>query len=850
MRLHLLVVATLLSPLFGCTRTATPGTRHLFDEMAQEVFDPAAVAIETTVRELTLPGRTVPDGPNLNPPLAIVPLEGIASEELAAVEVDVGDMTRGQLRLDWNRPADGEPCGLIVQGEHARPRPDGTRLFRFELVDSPCWGPGVTRLVLATGQRHRAHVAPMRLRLIARTLDPTKVEGAVWGVALGDELRAAVVLTGAVGWSRDVEISSGDHLDLAVGLKGGLGQPAELIVEAQRRGQPPQELARIECEPPRCREAWHDVRIALDALDAGPWTLRARLREPLPGSGFGFLAHPTLVNRGAGDERPNVVLVIVDTLRADHLSLAGYPLPTSPHLDRWAAANAVIFEQAIAPAPTTLPSHASLFTGFEATRHGANHDAASPELTLLAERLRGAGYATAAATGGGYLHPRYGLFQGFDRYRYFLAGHLREDELSSNLPAVLAWLDELPRPYFVLLHTYEVHGPYRPRSPYLERLHPESAEAGTLVWLEAEPPIPDEGYRVRRRGRYVVERGDAEVGRAIGVDDAIARYDSSIAYVDASLEKVFERLGQPDLAGDTAVVVTSDHGEAFGESDHAGHGYLLESNLRVPLLLARPDRVGAGTRVPRQVRTIDLMPTLLELTRLEIPADLDAASLLPLTLDSAAPHPDQAFSWAANTNYGMSLRLGQRAKVTVVDAVPPPYHLDTTLVAPGDDPQEQVDLAPTQPDIVARALRDLRARLESAGGTHLRLRSEAPVELLLSGASVGGTTTKSLDPCACSMTPGGLLIRLDPAQSVELLLEGPPRGDLSLSAPGGARSWTARPDELTKEPRVVHCGEAGCGLDGGPARVEVWQLGPGRSTHTSAAEPELLQQLQALGYVH
>ncbi len=153
---------------------------------------------------------------------------------------------------------------------------------------------------------------------------------------------------------------------------------------------------------------------------------------------------------GRDASRPNVILISVDTLRADHLSLYGYPRSTSPRIDAWARNSAAGFRNAVVQAPWTLPSHCSMLTGLDALSHGVNHsfEAVPGELTTVAERLSEAGYFTAGITGGGWFHPRYGLAAGYDRYRYWSGKRRGDEELEAHAPIASGWLDELPEPFF------------------------------------------------------------------------------------------------------------------------------------------------------------------------------------------------------------------------------------------------------------------------------------------------------------------------------------------------------------------------------------------------------------------
>jgi len=190
---------------------------------------------------------------------------------------------------------------------------------------------------------------------------------------------------------------------------------------------------------------------------------------------------------------PNIVMISLDTLRADHMSLYGYPRPTTPFLESFAKSSAVTFEYVVAQAPWTLPSHASLFTGLDAFRHGTNHtEGIDSSHLLMAEILRASGYSTLAVTGGGFLHPRYGFAQGFNSYQYWQNRSLTEDELERGVESVLQLMDSRESsPFFLFFHTYEVHAPFRVRAPYFEtfwdRAMPDNLSYATTKSLHPGP---------------------------------------------------------------------------------------------------------------------------------------------------------------------------------------------------------------------------------------------------------------------------------------------------------------------------------------------------------------------------
>jgi arylsulfatase A-like enzyme len=287
-------------------------------------------------------------------------------------------------------------------------------------------------------------------------------------------------------------------------------------------------------------------------------------------------------------DAPNVVLVSIDTVRADRVGAYGAPDAGTATLDA-IAAEGVRFEKAIAAAPLTLPSHATLLTGLYPPRHGVRHNGIfrlASERATLAERFRDAGYATGAAVGAVVLEARFGLDQGFDHYDDdFGAGRAsatgyperRADEVTD---AALRWLAGIDRPFFLFVHYYDPHADYEPPAPYAERF----------------------------RGRP---------------------YEGEIAYVDSAVGRLLDGLRAGGRLERTLVAVTSDHGESLGEHGERTHSYTLyDATLSVPLLLRGPG-VPHGRTVPGVVSLASVAPTLLALAGVAPLADTDGVDLRP-----------------------------------------------------------------------------------------------------------------------------------------------------------------------------------------------------------------------------
>jgi arylsulfatase A-like enzyme len=314
---------------------------------------------------------------------------------------------------------------------------------------------------------------------------------------------------------------------------------------------------------------------------------------------------------GCGDaERPNLLLVSIDTLRADRLGCYGYERDTSPALDRFAREHAVRFARVVAESPWTLPSHVTMLSGLHPLRHGVNLPEHAPagEVALLAETLRAAGYATFAFTGGGWISPAWGFGRGFDSFQ---ASELDCADNARKLADQIRSLDTA-RPWFAFLHTYEVHCPYDPPEPFASMFASEDAV-----------PIAVAG----RCGNPHFNSMSLAPGEVRFLSD---RYDGSIRSVDQALGELLDFLEESGVLANTVVVITSDHGDELGDHGSIGHERSLQREvLEIPLFVAAP---GIPPRtVPDPVGLVDIVPTVLDLLGIQGPAGpCDGRSLVPL----------------------------------------------------------------------------------------------------------------------------------------------------------------------------------------------------------------------------
>jgi arylsulfatase A-like enzyme/Flp pilus assembly protein TadD len=375
------------------------------------------------------------------------------------------------------------------------------------------------------------------------------------------------------------------------------------------------------------RKSWV-AAIAAIVLAAAGVALWMRLRPP----GSDVEARARLGARRPSPSSLNVVVVTLDTTRADRLGCYGFRGIETPAIDGLAS-DGVLFEQVTATVPLTFPAHASLFTGRIPPHHGVRDNGGfflEDSETTLAERLKGAGYVTGAFVGAWVLESRWGLAQGFDHYsdRFDLSQYKilslgtvqkQGDEVMND---ALSWLETVKaRRFFAWVHLYDPHAPYEPPEPYKAR-------------------YPDQPYL------------------------------GEVAYTDHVVGRLLGWLSENGLMGRTLIVVTGDHGESLAEHGESTHGYFIyDSTTRVPLIIRTP--WGLRGRSRTQVAQVDIMPTVLDLVGLPPQVDIDGHSLLRGILDPAVDLGHVAYSetYYPRYHFGWQHLRGLRdGKLQYIDA--------------------------------------------------------------------------------------------------------------------------------------------------------------------------------------
>ena len=372
-----------------------------------------------------------------------------------------------------------------------------------------------------------------------------------------------------------------------------------------------------------------------------------------------------------GVDKPNVILITMDTTRADHIACYGYPDVKTPNLDALAG-RGVLFEQAATSSPLTLPAHCSIMTGMYPTYHGVRvngNTALSEEQTTIAEVLSARGYQTGAFIGALVLDGRWGLKQGFQhyddpfdlkKYRHVDLGAIQRPG-NQVMDAALSWLEEQKKnSFFAWIHLYDPHAPYEPPEPYLSEYNP--------------------------RGR-------------------VGRYDGEIAFMDEQIGRCVSWLEKNGLAKNTIMILIGDHGEGLGSHGEETHGYFIyEYAAHVPFLVVAPFRDLEGKRVSSQVRAVDVYPTIMDLAKIKSPTKVHGKSLLSMMFQTKKKEESYAYgeSMAPNIQFGWSpLRYLRTVRYKYIDT-PRAELYDLT-----QDAVEQKNLFQQYPDVARKMKSEL-----------------------------------------------------------------------------------------------------------------------------------------------
>ena len=403
--------------------------------------------------------------------------------------------------------------------------------------------------------------------------------------------------------------------------------------------------------------------------------------------------------RDVAGGRP-IILVTIDTLRADRLGAYGSSKGLTPALDRFAQ-NALRFTSAVTQVPLTLPAHASMLTGLHPAAHGIRTNDGfrlGSGVTTLAEALRGGGYATGAFIGGAPLQASFGLDRGFDRYDddFARAAGAVERPADDVVRAAISWIDQHPaQPLFAWLHLFDPHSPYTPPAPF----------------ATAHPGAP---------------------------------YDGEVAYTDAAIGRLLEYLERSNLFSRAAIIVVADHGESLGEHGERTHGtFLYDATVHVPLIVKLPGTTAARA-VTAPVETADLAPTIASLADVRLGA-VDGQSLLPLVDSGGDPdRPAYVESYYQNVLLGWSpLRAARTTRWKFIEAPHPElYDLENDPGELHNRVNDRAGLAAGLQRALPSASGEVTARRTATSEAAERVRSLG----YSSGSTIPTAATRAIDP--------------------------------------------------------------------------------------------------------
>jgi len=793
---HRLGVAALVC-LAGCTRAPSrPLTTHLVDEYKSELvaghvegesrplprtewrFDgpapspaPGRLAATRgweaasgisglTIREGRLAGRTTKDFPILH----LERSQGLEDRDLLhEIQLRLRVSAGSNLSLSF-REAEKLDLGNVLSAARERPWRVSSPIVAGNEIRSytlrspfPTAASEIRHILIRPSDAAGASFELESVRLVFRKEYLASIpSGASWQ-GLSEVYRETLVSRSPETLRFSLRLPARPVLDLALGtIEDG---PVTFRLAA-RRGEASRTrpetvlLERTLTRPHR----WEAAPVDLAEFAGQPVSLELSVSAAAPGT-LAFWGSPTLRSRGAPPPEKaarttraappqGVILIWADTLRRDHLGVYGYARPTTPVLERLAR-EGTIFQDCVGQASWTKVATPSLLTSLYPTSHGVKEftDRLPSAAATLAEAYREAGYATLSLSSILFTGRFTNLHQGFEELHEDGSLPDRNSSKTSReyVDRVLPWLEAHREvPFFVFLHVADPHDPYRPYAPYdtlwadASKRESHERDAKHVKTFIADPLLREFGMpswaelakaRLDPKG-YVAQDRDW--------------YDGSIRAMDAEIGRLVERLESLGLRDRTLVVFTSDHGEEFLDHGRMFHGQSVYGELtNMSLIFWGPGSVPAAVSVNRTVQTIDVMPTLLQISALPVPREAQGQSLVPLFPWSSAANG----TLRADSVSGWSDRPAFSEKATIVDqGGPPPRQTQSVAIVwrgfklihnlirpPGDpefelydhrnDPLDQTDISAEHPDVVQGLAREIKAWTEKAEAA--RLKSDA-----------------------------------------------------------------------------------------------------------------------------
>lgn len=659
-------------------------------------------------------------------------------DQFHAVEIKMKASAGGSVSLATRGPGP-VPFGDVERGLRLgafaikAPLVPGNDIQTYTLTSpSPLNASRVRHLVIRPTDGAGATFEIESVRLVLRKEYLATVPAGVNWQGLGEIYRESLVSRAPQTMTFGVALPERPWLDLGVGTIDEA--PATFRVAVKPHGAASERVVHVQTVTTPYR--WE--RLAIDLREFAGQRVELSLALAGEAATVGLWGSPAVRSRSGRGERSSgaavpqgVILIHADTLRPDHLSLYGSTRDTAPFL-KTLASEGVLFNNAMAQATWTKVSSSSFLTSLYPTTHGVAKfvDRLPATVTTLADVYRSAGYATLSLSSVTFTGQYTNLHKGFEEVHeatsqtdlVYTSKSARE-----YIDRVSEWLDvHRDEPFFIYLHVFDPHPPYEPRRPY------------DAIW--SDPAKRDEHLKQRASLRkVVVAPGMGGLGMATrdemlkaGVDPAVYLaydqdwYDASIKALDAELARLFERLRSDGLDSRTAVAFLSDHGEEFQDHGRMWHGQSAYGELaHVPLLVRWPGGVPAGRKVDEVVQLIDVMPTLLDFSRLSHPKGIQGQSLVPLLQAPNAngavwrrrpaiteKHPGETNDDAPDPGHEregswQSFALNDGEWKLIHHTVRPASRPEFQLFDARHDPLDQKDVAADHADVVQRLAKAL-----------------------------------------------------------------------------------------------------------------------------------------------
>jgi arylsulfatase A-like enzyme len=706
---------------------------------------------DLAVRDGLLVGRSTGDFPILQ----IERTTGLDSPDtLHAIEIRMRVSAGANMSVQTNaaeRPPnlpEVQALGRRLTWPMTSPLQPGEEMHTYLVTPSqPVTGARIRRVLIRPVDQANATFTIESVRLIFRSEHLASVESGVSWQGLQDIYREALVARAPETLRFQLTLPPRPWLDLALGTVED--RPVTFRVAVERADGPTEawHIDRTITTPHR----WQPAAVELERFSGQPVTLSLSIASEEEGT-LGIWGAPVIRSREVvpSSQRPRqsatlgarpkgVILIQADTLRRDHLDVYGHSRPTAPVLTRMAE-EGVLFRNAISQASWTKVSTPSILTGLYPTTHGVQtlNDRLPAAATTIAEAYRAAGYATLSLSSIPFTGQYTNLHQGFEELHESASLPNRGGPLSSKtareyVDRTIAWLEARPdTPFFIYLHVFDPHHPYEPYAPYnLLWLTAAEREEHLAQRAAASALIKDPFMKARSLPAH-----EEVVAAGLDPDRYVARevawYDGSIRAMDVEIGRLIERLDALGLGNDTLIVVTSDHGTEFFERGRFWHGQNVYAELTdVPLIAWWPGRLPGRRSVDEVVQTIDIVPTLIDVSELAPIEEVQGQSLLPFfgPEDGTGSWP----RWLPRPAISERVPIESnpeppRDKVCYAVTEGPwklihnqtPGYPEYELYDVVNDPLNRTDLAAQHPDVVARLAKILESWRQMATAARLR----------------------------------------------------------------------------------------------------------------------------------